>query len=220
MRLPASFFQEGSGGPEGIAYWSTSIWLVDSRGGRPRQLTPWRHRLLLTPSSFSPDGTRLLAERAIGLGKRFPELVSLPLGGGPPSSVFQEGVEPAYSPDGTAIAFVHPRDTGRFTPSGSSVPGGDLFVVDSDGSPSTRLTFSPNRREARPSWDPSGERLAFIQLPAKPTPVAQERGTGSSIVEINADGSCRHRLPFTHGLAYREAVWQPGPGREDGRISC
>jgi len=214
-------FQEGSGAPEGIAYWSASIWLVDSGGGRPRQLTPWRNRLLLFPSSFSPDGTMLLAERAVELHKRFPEIVSVPVGGGPPSPVFKEGVEPVYSPDGTAIAFVRPRDTGRLTRiDPDNVIGGDLFVVHQDGSPPTRLTFTPNRREVHPSWDPSGERLAFIQWPAKPTLVAQERGTGSSIVEINADGSCRHRLLFTPGLAYREVAWQPGVGREAGPIAC
>lgn len=206
---------------DGTAYRSISIWLVDSRGGQPRQLTPWRDGLLLTPSSFSPDGARLLSERAKELGKRFPEIVSVPLDGGPPSPVFKEGVEPAYSPDGTAIAFVRPHDTGRLSPIQlSSVLGGDLYAVDPDGTRPTRLTFTPNRGEAHPSWDPSGERLAFVQLPAKPTPVAQERETGSSIVEINPDGSCRHRLLFTYGLAYREASWQPGPGREAGRIAC
>ena len=211
------FREQSNGG----TYLSISIWLVDSRGGHPRQLTPSRNGLLLTPWSFSPDGTVLLAERAVELGKGFPEIVSVPLDGGPLSLLFKDGAEPAYSPDGTAIAFVRPQDTGRVTlPVGRDVPGGDLFVGNSDGPQLTRLTFTPNRREARPSWDPSGERLAFTQLSAKPTGVAQIRGTGSSIVEINADGSCRRRLLFAYGLAYREAVWQPGPGREAGRIDC
>lgn len=206
---------------DGTAYVSTSIWLIDLRGGQPRQLTPWRDGLLLSPSSFSPDGTRLLAEQAEELGKRFPAIVSVPLDGGPLSLLVENGVEPAYSPDGTAIAFVRPRDTGRVTPIQlSRVQGGDLFVIEGDESRLTRLTFTPNRREAYPSWDPSGERLAFTQLPSKPTSAAQRRETGSSIVEINADGSCRHRLLFTRGLSYREATWQPGAGREAGRISC
>lgn len=206
---------------DGSAYLSISIWLVDSRGGQPRQLTPWRNGLLLSPSSFSPDGATLLAERAKELDKRFPEIVSLPLDGGRPTVLFKDGIEPTYSPHGTAIAFVRPRDTGRVTlPVGSDVQGGDLFVASPIGSRTTRLTFTPKRREAHPSWDPSGERLAFIQRPAKPNPVAQRRETGSSIVEMNADGSCRHRLLFTRGFAYREVAWQPGPGREAGRIAC
>jgi Tol biopolymer transport system component len=207
--------------PGGNTYWSTSIWLVASRGGESRQLTPWRDGLLLSPSSFSPDGTSLLAESLPKRREHRPEIISVPLHGGPRSLVLKDGFEPSYSPDGTKIAFIRTHETGRLTPIGQyTVPGGDLFVADSDGSLATRLTFTPNRREVRPSWDPSGERLAFIQSPAKPTLLAQRRGIGSSVAEINADGSCRHRLLFTRGFAYREAVWQPGLGREAGRIEC
>ena len=206
---------------DGTIYLSISIWLIDSRGGQPRQLTPWRDGLVLTPSSFSPDEAGLLAERATEAGKRFPEIVSVPVAGGPLSLVVKEGAEPAFSPDGHAIAFIRPHQTGRVTPfERSSVLGGDLFTVRADGSQPTRLTFTPNRREADPSWDPSGERLAFVQLPAKPTQVAQERGTGSSIVQMNSDGSCRDRLLFTPGVSYREPSWQPGLGREAGPIAC
>lgn len=206
--------------PDGTVYLSVSIWLADSRGGEPRQLTPWRDGLLISPSSFSPGGTSLLAESLPKQREHPPEIVSVPLDGGPPSLVLENGIEPSYSPDGTAIAFVRPHDTGRLTRFGYLVPGGDLYVIGLGEPQAARLTFTPNRREIRPSWDPSGERLAFIQSPAKPTLAAQRRGTGSAIAEVNADGSCRHRLLFTRGLAYREAVWQPGPGREAGRIAC
>src|ERR1041384_950545 len=36
-----------------------SVWLVEADGGRPQRVTPWRHGLMLSPSSFSPDGTIL-----------------------------------------------------------------------------------------------------------------------------------------------------------------
>jgi dipeptidyl aminopeptidase/acylaminoacyl peptidase len=183
-------------------------------------VSPWRDGLLISPSSFSPDGTSLLAESLPKQVEHPPEIVSVPLDGGPPSPILEDGAEPAYSPDGTAIAFIRPHDTGRLTRFGYSVPGGDLYVSDPGEPQPTRLTFTPNRRESHPSWDPSGERLAFIQSPAKPTLAAQRRGTGGSVMEINADGSCRHRLLFTRGLAYREAIWQPGPGRGAGPIAC
>jgi Tol biopolymer transport system component len=206
--------------PDGTEYLSTSIWLIDSEGGQPRQLTPWRNGLVLTPWSFSPDGTSLLAESAGEEEGSQPGIVSVPVGGGPPLPLVEEGVEPAYSPDGSAIAFVRPRWTDRVTLNLGRVPGGDLFIARADGSQPTRLTFTPDRREAHPSWDPSGERLAFAQLPARPTRVAQGRGTGSSIVQINSDGSCRDRLLFTRGISHREPAWQPGVGREAGPISC
>jgi Tol biopolymer transport system component len=97
--------------------------------------------------------------------------------------------------------------------------GGDLFVAAGDGTGVRRLTFSPGRREESPGWDPSGERLVYTQFPSKRTPEAL-LGTGSSIMEINPDGSCRQRLLFTYGLSYREATWRPGPGRGLGRIQC
>lgn len=200
-------------------YASISIWLADAKGRGSRQLTPWRNRLFLIPSSFSPDGSSLAAERLV-LPAENPRIVSVPIDGGPVTPVVKDGVEPAYSPDGSAIAFIRSRNTGRFTRLGRiSVLGGDLFVASADGSRITRVTFTPNRREASPTWDPSGQRLAYTQFPAKPTWKAQE-GIGSSIVEINADGTCRHRLLFTYGISYSEPAWQPGPGREAGRIAC
>jgi Tol biopolymer transport system component len=209
-------FRQRSGGRK--PYISVSIWLVDAGGGGPRQLTPWRDRLFVVPSSFSPDGSSLLAER--DRPSKAPEIVSVPLGGSPMSLIVKGGAEPAYSPDGTAIAFIRPRNTGRVTRLGGlPVIGGDLFVADSDGSGAKRLTFTPNRRETGPSWDPSGQRLAYMQYPAKLTAEAQE-GIGSSIMEINADGTCRHRLLFTYGLSYAEPAWRPGVGREAGRIAC
>ncbi len=200
-------------------YFSVSTWVVVSSGGRPRQLTPWRDGLVALPSSFSPDGRRLVVDRQTP--GESPQIVSLPVAGGRASLLVRNGLEAAYSPDGTAIAFVRLRPTGRFLRRPRfPVFGSDVYVAGLEGSRIERqLTFTPKRRETGPSWDPSGERLVFTQLPAKLTFEAQS-GIGSSIIEINADGSCRHRLLFTYGLSYREAAWQPGPGREAGRIQC
>jgi len=201
----------------GLLYLSaSSIWIVASEGGRAHQLTPWREGHFLGPSSFSPDGTRLAAvhEKAGGY-----EVVSVLLAGGGMRTIVERGIEPAYSPDGTEVAFV--RLNRRQQPRKLRFPvyGGDLYVAAADGSSVRRLTFSPSRREEAPSWDPSGARLAYTQLPAKLTFDALT-GIGSSIVEINADGTCKHRVLFTYGLSYRAAAWQPGPGREAGRIQC
>ena len=198
-------------------YLAVSAWM-DTQDGEPRQLTPWRNGLFIVPSSFSPDGSKLAAVRqTFGSG---PEIVALPVGGGRLSVVVENGLEPKYSPDGSAIAFVRrkPRRVPKRLVPGP-VYGGDLFVASAEGSHVRRLTFTPAKREEGPSWDPSGERLAFAQFPSKLTWEART-GIGSAIIEINADGTCRHRLLFTYGLSYRAPAWQPGPGREAGRIEC
>lgn len=198
-------------------YLALSAW-VDTQDSKPRQLTPWRNGLFIAPSSFSPDGGELAAVRETL--RDGPQIVTLPAGGGAFSVVVENGLEPKYSPDGSAIAFV--RRKLRRVPKRSApgpVYGGDLFVASADGSHVRRLTFTPAKREEGPSWDPSGERLAFAQFPSKLTWEART-GIGSAIIEINADGTCRHRLLFTYGLSYWAPAWQPGPGREAGRIEC
>jgi Tol biopolymer transport system component len=194
----------------------TSIWIADLQHGRSRQLTPWRNGLIFTPGSFSPDGTGLAAVRG-GLDQRG-DIVLLRLAGGRPSVIVRNGIEPAYSPDGSRLAFIRLKSRGRLR---KLIPffGGDLFVSAADGSNVERLTFTPGKREASPSWDPSAQRLAFTQFPAKRTFEALV-GIGSAIFEINSDGTCRHRLLFTYGLSYRDAEWQPGPGRGAERITC
>ena len=60
-------------------------------------------------------------------------------------------VEPAWSADGTRIAFVSGR-------TGSA----DIYVMSADGSGTRRLTAT-EQNDSHPTWEPSGERLAFAR---------------------------------------------------------
>jgi Tol biopolymer transport system component len=198
---------------------SAATWLVDAKSGNARRLTPWRDGLWVVPSSFTPDGASLAVTWEPP--REEPRVAQLPLAGGPPSVVVTHGAEPEYSPDGTMLAFSRPLQ--RRTPTSerpSYFAGGDLFVAAADGAGARRLTFSPRKQEESPTWDPSGERLAFVQHPARNTSGRLIDRLGSAIFEINADGSCEHRLLFNPKLEYRMPAWQPGPGREAGRIVC
>jgi hypothetical protein len=74
---------------------------------------------------------------------------------------------PAWSPDGTKLAFVSDRG-GAY----------DLYVMNADGTGVTQLTHDPTI-EGRPAWSPDGTRIAF----------ASSKDGDSEIYVINADGS-------------------------------
>ena len=192
---------------------TASIWLADRRGGRPRRLTSSRNGLAMLPSSFSPDGGTLAAWRELP-GKP-PQAIALNIASGQSTPIAANATEPVYSPDGSRVAFVRPQKQpgGRLM----LLPGTDLYVT--DGSVTTRVTNTPSRPEVWPDWDPSGERLLFTQLASKLS-FAALLGLGNSVIEVNADGTCRNKLIFERQTAFYGAAWEPGSGRGSGRILC
>jgi Tol biopolymer transport system component len=202
-----------AGGRDGLA-----IWLAEVGGGKPQQLTPWRNGVFRSPSSFSPDGSAL----ALTLDTETRHIaIALSLVGAGREIIARNAGDPIYSPDGTRVAFIalgrtktvesgHGKTT--FTPT-------ELAVANADGSGMKRLTATSGALEIHPSWDPSGRRLAYTQLHLGGGE-ANALGFGDSLMEVNADGSCRRRILSKRGMILFGATWQPGPGREAGPISC
>jgi Tol biopolymer transport system component len=181
-----------------------SIWTIDLNTWEQRQLTPYRLGVFYIASSFSPDGRTLLATRAIAEGKAAP--VALDLGTGRVTRLLADGLQPVYSPDGSKVALfrkVGPRENN------------DLFVLDLASGKLRRLTRTLPGYELFASWDPAGERIAFVRFRGRHFEWAD------SVVQINADGSCEKEIfarePRT---IYYGPAWQPGVGREAGRIRC
>ncbi len=83
---------------------------------------------------------------------------------------------PAWSPDGTRIAFL----------SAAGSTGHDIWVMRSDGTGLTNLT-PDGRDEGSQSWSPDGTRLAFTRVPR----TGRER---PSVEVIDADGGGRRLL--------------------------
>lgn len=103
-------------------------------------------------------------------------------------------IQPAWSPDGSKIAFAgFLSSTGTAT--SSSVPGSasEIFVVNADGTGLTRLTNNTVMDEM-PAWSPDGTKIAFA--------------SDYQIYVMNADGTELTRL--THDNAFdAEPSWSP-----------
>jgi Tol biopolymer transport system component len=67
---------------------------------------------------------------------------------------------PSWSPDGTRIAFT---GTAYHCQAGSPIAGGDIWVMNADGSGKTDLTPDANdgTYDEQPSWSPDGTQIAF-----------------------------------------------------------
>lgn len=61
--------------------------------------------------------------------------------------------EPAWSPDGSRIAFVRQRGTGYL----------HIFVVDSDGAGLRQVT-NGRHHDTEPAWSPDGTRIVFVRI--------------------------------------------------------
>jgi Tol biopolymer transport system component len=208
-------------GGERTVYASATTWLADLSGTAPRRLTPWRNRLQIAPTSFSPDGSVLALARSGG--RRFPELVAMHLDGSGSAILARDAADGVYSPGGSEIAFLRVHEHSRMHRShGGRATAGvetttDLFAAKADGSEPRQLTDTPGKIELWPSWDPSGQRLAFAQLRGGWLGLL---GFGDSIVEMNADGTCPGTVLASRNLAFYGPTWQPGAGREAGPLSC
>jgi TolB protein len=89
---------------------------------------------------------------------------------------------PAWSPDGTKIAFVSNRaESARCLFHDCAGYTNELYVMDADGSDVRRLTETPHE-EAAPSWSPDGEKIVYSRI-------LNEEAVHELYV-VNADGSC------------------------------
>ena len=93
---------------------------------------------------------------------------------------------PAWSPDGSEIAFTSFRN-GK----------GDIYVMHPDGTGLRRLTTSPAHDDLA-AWSPDGTRIAFTST----------RSGDLEIWVMNADGSDQHQLTFDRSNDY-SPTWSP-----------
>jgi Tol biopolymer transport system component len=90
------------------------------------------------------------------------------------TNVAGDDLAPAWSPDGTKIAFASARDGGGY----------EIYTMNADGSGQTRLTNNGAVDDAQPSWSPDGTQIAFTT----------NRDGNFEIYKMNADGTSPVRL--------------------------
>lgn len=132
------------------------------------------------------DEARLLYTSIRGEG---PEIY-LHQAGSPPRQLTRSqggNEQPAWSPDGSKVAFVSYRDG-----------NGEIYVMDADGSNQTRLTNQP-ALDTGPKWSPDGRRIAFVSA----------RSKTAQVWVMNANGSDARRVAETPG-EQGAVQWSPG----------
>ncbi len=105
-------------------------------------------------------------------------------------------IEPAWSPDGTKIAFMSNRDDPN--------PGGcgsgcnyEIYVMDANGANQTRLTTDP-AADGSPAWSPDGTKIVFDSA----------RTADGDIYSMNVDGTGVVRLT-TRQFPDEDPSWSP-----------
>jgi TolB protein len=155
---------------EGVANHTTcgfEILIVNVNDGRVTNLTQGASG---TDPSWSPDGTQIAFASDRDGSNGFDIYSMAPDGTNVKQLTTDAGneAEPAWSPDGKRIAY-----TGNlvkafllcgFAHTGLApdpvVVSPDIYVMESDGTESSRVTFTENNIE--PAWSPDGMSLAFI----------------------------------------------------------
>jgi TolB protein len=171
------------------------IWIADYDGANQRRITITRD-LNVSPA-WAPDARALAytSYRRVATGGQPDILESLIYQGvlNNPTKAQSSNHAPAYSPDGTRMAFWSNRDGNP-----------EIYVMNRDGSGVRRLTNHP-ASDSSPTWSPSGAQIAFI---------SDRTGVGRpQLYVMNADGSALRRLPVPESYVDRP-TWSPAPHNE------
>ena len=130
----------------------STIWLADSAGGNPRQLTTEGFEQFSFPfAAWSPDGKEILYEsRRTGTA----DLWVVPTDGGKARQLTRDVRNDqggSWSGDGKWVSFI--SDRGRQT---------DVWVVPATGGAENRITDNAVEEQPKPMWRPASNALSFV----------------------------------------------------------
>lgn len=171
---------------------TSDIFLLDVASGARKKLThdplPVYWRL-----DWSPDGRKLAF--SLNKGGRL-DIYVMDADGQKVLPITQNGIsyDPAWSPDGTQIAYT------AVTQLGAS----QIYAMNADGTKLKNLTNDDSTNNAHPDWSPDGRRIVFV---------SQAVGEGGRKVDIylmDADGKNRRRLAGTEHIDWEPAFSPDG----------
>lgn len=119
----------------------------------------------------------------------------------PSSSGLQRESSPAWSPDGSKIAFVGSTDAndGRRN---------EIYVIDTAGTTPTRLTNN-DLNDSNPKWSPDGSKIVFRQETIVFNQFGSPRPGAGDLFLMNADGPGLARLTRYGDSSAVSASWSP-----------
>jgi Tol biopolymer transport system component len=113
---------------------------------------------------------------------------------------FEDSWDPAWSPDGTRIAFSSLR--GHF----------DLFTASAEGRDVQRLTKDQKTRDSSPAWSPRGDELAFVSTIDENFDIFRMDAHGSNVVNLTQSPDANDCGCFEPFFVFAQPAFSP-----DGR---
>ncbi|MBA3945895.1 MAG: PD40 domain-containing protein [Herpetosiphonaceae bacterium] len=163
-------------------YGGGEIYTIAVKGGKPVQLSTFRHSRSLSRPAWSPDGQQL-AVTALPIGVDDGDVYLIDIAGRQPTHIAR-GMWPVWSPNGRYLAY-------NLSP--TSAEG--IAIVQRDGTVVTQLP-----RGADPVWSPDSERIAFTV----------RQGDHDDLSVMQRDGMQLRRLTqLISGHILNPAVWSP-----------
>jgi dipeptidyl aminopeptidase/acylaminoacyl peptidase len=161
----------------------TQLWVLDRRGGEPRQLTHVTGEL--TSYEWSPDAQRVVLVMHAG-------------------EACGEGKGDSKSPQPIVIdAFEFKHDKEGYL---SAVSRSHLYLVDVRTGTCEALTADSGKKELHPAWSPDGQQIAYVSDPMKGP--AQTAVDEIDLIAARA-GATPRPLLTTWSPNYQKLQWSP-----------
>jgi Tol biopolymer transport system component len=144
----------------------TSIYVVPSEGGKPQKVQVPSHQCGWPEEfrlSLSPDGKILAYATGYKIGdwqNKYTQIYTIPVNGDTPKELTGPGTqEPAFSPDGSKIAYV------KYYKDNNGKDHSDLWVIPSEGSTPIQVSNLQSGQVRGPLWSADGKMIAFLRRP-------------------------------------------------------